>query len=559
MTRRSQSEPVVPWIALAALLLLSQNTSAFAQPVSPLPAVGVAQPAPASPTRAAALDAMKRATTFMIDTVAHKGGFVWSYLPDLSRRWGELEARETMIWIQPPGTPSMGHLFLDAYHATGDDFYHRAAMRVAGALIYAQHPSGGWSYVADWAGGASLREWYDTIGRNAWRLEEFQHFWGNATFDDGGTTSSASFLLRLYLEKRDPAIKAALNRAIRFVLDSQHPSGAWPQRFPPPAYAFTKAGRPDYTSYLTFNDEVTAGNVEFLILCYQALGETRFLEPIRRAMMAFVAMRLPPPQAGWALQYTTDLQPAGARGYEPKALATHTTASCILQLLEFYRLTGDARFLAPIPDALDWLDSVRLPSDLATAGRTHPTFVEPGTNRPLFLHRRGSNVVNGEYYVDGDPKNTIGHYGSTRQIDVAQLRQQYADAKAMPPTAVTTGSPLLPGASPSPLPRFFEVRPPREFGSARGAPLSPRDRAARTIASLDAQGRWIGELGSTSHPYRGPGSPTIAPGDFRATNAGDESDTSPFRPSSSLPGISTQAYIRNMGDLIAFVDPVSAR
>ena len=80
----------------------------------------------------------------------------------------------------------MGHLFLDAYHATGDEYYYQAAEQVAGALIWAQHPSGGWNYIADFAGDRSLREWYDTVGRNAWRLEEFQHYWGNATFDDAG-------------------------------------------------------------------------------------------------------------------------------------------------------------------------------------------------------------------------------------------------------------------------------------------------------------------------------------------------------------------------------------
>src|SRR5512137_133369 len=71
-----------------------------------------------SPTRGQVLDTMKRATTFMVEKVSTEGGYVWNYLPDLSRRWGEMEARRTMIWIQPPGTPSMGHLFLDAYHAT---------------------------------------------------------------------------------------------------------------------------------------------------------------------------------------------------------------------------------------------------------------------------------------------------------------------------------------------------------------------------------------------------------------------------------------------------------
>src|SRR3989339_1441336 len=71
------------------------------------------------PTRAQVLDAMKRATTFMVEKVSTNGGYVWNYLPDFSRRWGEMEARDTMIWVQPPGTATMGHLFLDAYHATG--------------------------------------------------------------------------------------------------------------------------------------------------------------------------------------------------------------------------------------------------------------------------------------------------------------------------------------------------------------------------------------------------------------------------------------------------------
>ena len=127
--------------------------------------------APAAPTRAETLEAMKRATRFMVDKVAYKGGYVWSYLPDFSRRWGEMEAYPTMIWIQPPGTATMGHVFLDAYHATGDEYYYQAAEQVAGALIWGQHPSGGWNYMVDFAGEGSLRRWYDTIGKNGWRLE----------------------------------------------------------------------------------------------------------------------------------------------------------------------------------------------------------------------------------------------------------------------------------------------------------------------------------------------------------------------------------------------------
>ena len=43
----------------------------------------------------AVLEAMKRATRFMVEEAAVNGGYVWSYLPDFSRRWGELEASPT--------------------------------------------------------------------------------------------------------------------------------------------------------------------------------------------------------------------------------------------------------------------------------------------------------------------------------------------------------------------------------------------------------------------------------------------------------------------------------
>ena len=102
-------------------------------------------------------------------------------------------------------------------------------------------------------------------------------------------------------------------------------------------------------------DDVAAENIDFLIMCYQALGDQRLLDPIVRGMNAFLVTQQGPPQSGWALQYTPDLKPAGARTYEPNALVTHTTATNIELLIRFYRLTGDAKFLARIPDALEWL------------------------------------------------------------------------------------------------------------------------------------------------------------------------------------------------------------
>src|SRR5688500_7691295 len=95
-------------------------------------ALGTRPPAPTG-TQGAALDAMKRAARFMNEKVSYRGGYVWQYLPDFSTIWGEMEAKRTMCWIQPPGTPTAGHAFLDAYHATGEELYYQAAVRTAKA------------------------------------------------------------------------------------------------------------------------------------------------------------------------------------------------------------------------------------------------------------------------------------------------------------------------------------------------------------------------------------------------------------------------------------------
>src|SRR5688572_29161099 len=95
--------------------------------------------------------AMRRAARYMDEHVSYRGGYVWAYLPDFSVTWGEMEAKRTMCWIQPPGTPTAGHSFLDAYHATGDELFYRAAERTALALVSAQHPAGGWNYIFDFA------------------------------------------------------------------------------------------------------------------------------------------------------------------------------------------------------------------------------------------------------------------------------------------------------------------------------------------------------------------------------------------------------------------------
>src|SRR5690606_40812460 len=163
------------------------------------------------------------------------------------------------------------------------------------------HETGGWNYFVDFAGDQSTKKWYQTIGKNAWGFEEHNHYYGNATFDGGNTTRAAQFLLRLYLHKLDPTYKIVLDQAIMFVLKSQYPLGAWPQRYPL-KYDFPHEELADYTSFYTFNDDVISENINFLIQCYLSLGEERFLDSIRRAMNFYIITQQPNPQAGWSKQ-----------------------------------------------------------------------------------------------------------------------------------------------------------------------------------------------------------------------------------------------------------------
>jgi hypothetical protein len=303
-------------------------------PVDPNPPVDPVPPVDPDPFRQKVKEAMRSAAKYMDESVSYQGGYVWEYLvSDRSKCWGEMEAYPTMCWMQETSTPQVGQCFLDAYHATGDETFYKAAERTASAIMEAQHSSGGWNYTYDFAGEASLKKWYETVGINGWRLEEFQHYYGNATFDDATTALAAQFMLRMYLEKKDSRFKASIDKAIDFVLDSQFKSGivkgGWPQRWPrhygstqsmpapnwPPTgpnwahlqpgaqngdFIIEGPGGPrfgrgytgvfcgmedgDYTNFLTFNDNVITENILLLLLSMFGLGRMDLKDPIVAAI-----------------------------------------------------------------------------------------------------------------------------------------------------------------------------------------------------------------------------------------------------------------------------------
>lgn len=490
-------------------------------------------------------ETMLNSTKFMVEKASYNGGYVWYYKPDFSRRWGEMEAYNTMIWLQHPGTISMGHLFLDAYKATGNDYYYLAAQKAAAAVIWGQSNEGGWNYMIDFAGDRSLKHWYNTIGKNAWRLEEFQHYYGNSTFDDDITSDAARFLLRIYLEKLDPTYKPSLDKAINFILKSQYSSGGWPQRYPL-KYDFGKQGNPDYTSFYTFNDDVIWENVHFLIQCYQTLGEERFLDPILRGMNFYLNAQAD--CGAWGQQLNMQFQTAGARTYEPAAFLPSTTCENAILLLKFYEFTGDKKFLVQVPKAIKWLEETKLPNHQIEGTRTHPTFVEVETNKAIYVHRKGSNVKFGYYYIDKNDQNLLGHYSGKRTIELDRLKAEYKRLSSLSAEMLTKDSPIR-------VTSFQGSRTPQadELNRNQLPFLTTEADVKQIIQSLDDQNRWLIKHAYISHPYIGDAQNQELGTKYATTLVGDETDTSPFPDLSDERYISTGAYIKNMYQLINYI------
>ena len=117
--------------ALTALVaLMMSSTAAFAA-------------VPDNALREQALAALRRGANFFRTQVAVEGTYLWQYSEDLSKREGENRATATQAWVQPPGTPSVGHAFLAAWQATSNAYYLEAAQETAQGLVRGQLRSGG--------------------------------------------------------------------------------------------------------------------------------------------------------------------------------------------------------------------------------------------------------------------------------------------------------------------------------------------------------------------------------------------------------------------------------
>ncbi|MCA9107020.1 MAG: pectic acid lyase [Planctomycetales bacterium] len=435
-----------------------------------------AQPADdAPPSRAEIRRALSLATEFFHGRVAVHGGYVFHYSLDLRTRWGEGLASREQIWVQPPGTPTVGEAFLDAYSATGDAAHLEAAVEAGEALLYGQLRSGGWTSAIDFdPSGERIADYANGRGRGR----------NYSTLDDDTTQGALRFLIRLdrTLEFEHVEIHAAVRRALDTMLAAQFPNGAFPQVWqgPSPEQPIRAAVFPDYDwrvenrikeywNLYTLNDDLAGDMVALLVLADATYDDPRYSAALRRLGDFLILAQLPEPQPAWAQQYDYGMRPAWARKFEPPAITGSESQNAIEALLEIYRFTGDEKYLAPIPAALRYLSESELPD-----GRL-ARFRELETNRPLYMNQ--------DYELTYDDTDVPTHYAWKVASHVDRLTRRYESLRENPPDPTAPIAPL-----------------PRDVSAAA---------VRRILDDLDDQGRWISVRGGE----RLVGQPKIAEGE----------------------------------------------
>ncbi|MHC4166525.1 MAG: pectate lyase, partial [Planctomycetota bacterium] len=348
---------------------------------------------------------MRRAAGFYRTEVASHGGYVYYYSVDLEQRWGEGAAGSDQIWVQPPGTPTVGMAYLKAYEATGDRFYLEAATEAAEALVYGQLQSGGWTNSID----------FNPRGRVAMYRKGRGRGKNNSSLDDGQTQSAVRLLALVdkSLGFRHKEIHESALIALDALLAAQFPNGGFPQVWTGPVgrqpvikadypnYDWRTEGRTkNYWDMYTLNDNVAGYVAQTLIDAHKVYADERYIAALRRLGDFLLLAQMPDPQPAWAQQYDYDMHPIWARKFEPPAVAGDESQEAIETLMEIYGATGDRKYLAPIPRALEYLRRSLL-SDGQLA-----RFYELRTNRPLYMMRRGD-----VYTLTYDESNLPGHYG----------------------------------------------------------------------------------------------------------------------------------------------------
>ena len=416
---------------------------------------------------------MKRAVVYAHTHLAREGGYASSY--DKEGKIGEVEHGKspTIISIQPHGTTTMGLAMLKAYQATGDEVFLSAAKDASKALLKCQLASGGWDSDFDFDP-EKMKKYHLRSHLDAGDKEPGKRR-NSSTLDDNKTQSALLFLLEM---THEPACKddAELKRCTKFAFDAllaaQAPIGAWPQQFSGPADAtapILKASYPaewsrtfpkvNYTGWYTLNDGNLQQIAKVLFRAYELEKDERYLAALKKLGEFFLLAQMPEPQPVWAQQYDRDMHPVWARKFEPPSVTGNESVGAMETLYDLWVLTGDDKYLKPLPAAFAWFERSKLPDG------QYARFYELQTNKPLYF-------VKDTYVLTYDDSNVPTHYGF--KVDPMSKVQKLKENLDKPLEEMRR--------------KLAGPQTPKEWTSrAKGAAA----KAQKAAESLDSEGRWL--------------------------------------------------------------------
>jgi PelA/Pel-15E family pectate lyase len=182
---------------------------------------------------------------------------------------------------------------------------------------------------------------------------------GEATFDNGATTTELVYLANLYRDDRNTRYRDAVRKAMDYVLNAQYPSGGWPQFYPL---------RGGYSNHVTFNDNAMS---RILVLLHHVTQRTApfdtdvITDTQRARAQSAVAkgvdyiLKAQWQQNGkltvWCAQHgATDYLPKAARAYELESLSGSESVEVIGFLMTQPQTPEVA---SAVKAALDWFRS----------------------------------------------------------------------------------------------------------------------------------------------------------------------------------------------------------
>jgi len=258
----------------------------------------------------------------------------------------------------------------------------------------------------------------------------------NTTFDNRTTYSHIACLSKVYYVIKDERYKVAAFKGLDFILQSQYANGGWPQYFP--------LQKNNYSSHITFNDDVMAGIMKLLKEIVEGKVQYEFIDAEKkqklktafdRGLACILKMQIN--DAGkptaWCQQHDeVTLEPAWARKFEPPSICNGESVDIVLLLMSIKNPSKEV--IAAVDNAVDWFNgskilytkekTIKIKDTVfkyhtsnrdkiivtdSTAPPIWTRYYELKTHRPIFCNR-DSKVVYSLAEVDMERRTGYGWY-----------------------------------------------------------------------------------------------------------------------------------------------------